>query len=304
MIVHRAFTATAVADFQPMLNNAGPCLVWQTCRRQIFFFDKSFFSSSMPAFSDEVYGGLEAEEFLIEVLCGLRSPLVGETEVFGQFRQWWEGLAQSEFKAKFAGRIQLIYAAVKKIREESLCGLGSQSYGSLLRKKLTEIGHGDSLFTSTAQIDFIGAGQLVKEMIPWIQKKYQYRIWCRNPDKVRPLQLAVAPYSVVDMEQISPLNPVLVVAAPLTHSELNSFLEQRTRSNREISLFDLRHDSASYPNASMFFRHYDLNFFTNSVEERKHGVESHIEKAYRQIQNWKDVESSRIQVRPFGWEDL
>lgn len=277
--------------------------MWQTCRRQIFFFDKSFFFSPPPLLHDEVYSGLEAEEFLIEVLCGLKSPLVGETEVFGQFRQWWEALGPSEFKAKFASRVQSIYAAVKKIREESLCGLGSQSYGSLLRKKLTELEQIDDSLASKLQIDFIGAGQLVKEMLPWVQKKYQYRIWCRQPDKVRQLpQLTLG--TVLGIEQINLLSPVLVVAAPMTHEELNSFLNRRVSSNQKIFLFDLRHDSASYPDAALFGRYYDLNFFTNSVEERKLGIESHIEQAYRQIHNWKAVESSRIQVRPFGWDDL
>ncbi|HXM50499.1 MAG TPA: hypothetical protein VN956_21845, partial [Pyrinomonadaceae bacterium] len=71
-------------------------LEWQTCLRRILFLNRfengalieaaendALFSGSV-----EVYRGREAFGFLLEVICGLNSPLLGETAVMGQFREF------------------------------------------------------------------------------------------------------------------------------------------------------------------------------------------------------------------------
>lgn len=306
VIIHRAFAATEASEPVFQMDDSEHCLMWQTCRRQIFFFDgPDFLPPHLPE-SYEVYTNLDAEEFLVQVLCGLKSPLLGETEVFGQFKSWWEQPQGQKFKARYSGRVQAIYSAVKRIREESLCGLGSQSYGSLLRKKLSELNFQsfDEPHSPAVQVDFIGAGQLVTEIIPWIQKKFSYRVWCRNPEKVRSRFPHLVRDAVLPMTEPKPLGPVLVVAAPLNHGELNGFIRASTSKTQDIILFDLRHDSMSDLNHAVFHRAFSLDYFSNSVEEKKTELSLHIEKAYRQIAGWKSAEKSRIQVRPFGWDDL
>jgi glutamyl-tRNA reductase len=295
IIVHHPFQGSAVN-----LNDGETGLVWQTCRRKLLFFDEFSFSNYSADEGAEIYSDIEAEEFLIEVLCGLKSPLVGETEVFGQFKLWWQGLEDSDFKRKFEARIQQIYSIVKKIREESLCGLGSQSYGSLLRKKISEL---RAQTSDDVCIDFVGAGQLVEEMVPWVEKKWKFRIWCRNPDRIEGKEIAQKASSVKSMEEEGSVSNLLVVAAPLSHEELNFWIKKRNN-GEDLHVFDFRHDSMNYNGSDQFRQFLHLDHFTSEVEEKKQQIQFHINEAKAKITNWKQSELNRAQVRPFGWDDL
>jgi len=275
-------------------------VVWETCRRRLMFFDELSFQNYKPSVNEEVYRDIEAEEFLIEVLCGLKSPLVGETEVFGQFKLWWQSLDSGlPFKQKFEARVQQIYSVVKRIREESLCGLGSQSYGSLLRKKIGEL----QSASGEVCIDFIGAGQLVEEMVPWVEKKWKYRIWCRNPERIEATEMAQKAQSVKKMDDTEEVSNLLVVAAPLSHDELNFWIKKRSN-GESLHVFDFRHDSMGYNGSDQFRQFLHLDHFTTEVEEKKQQIQIHIEEAKAKITNWKAAELNRAQVRPFGWDDL
>jgi glutamyl-tRNA reductase len=296
IIVHHPFQDSIEKN---LISASG--LVWQTCRRRILFFDGSNFSSYEQNANDEIYYDIEAEEFLIEVLCGLKSQLVGETEVFGQFKLWWQGLENSNFKNKYEARVQQIYSIVKKIREESLCGLGSQSYGSLLRKKISEV---KALSEGDVCIDFLGAGHLVEEMVPWVQKKWKYRIWCRNPERIGTSdigQKATSVKKITDTDQVSTL---LVVAAPISHDELNVWIKKRKEATEDLHVFDFRHDSMSYYGSDQFQQFLHLDHFTDEVEEKKQQIQLHIQQAKAKIYTWKQNEIKRAQVRPVGWDDL
>lgn len=301
IIIHRTYQpASELAKEEVHSLDSGEFLLWETCRRQIYFSDENFLKSSEPLEGEEVYFGLDAEEFLIEVLCGLKSPLVGETEVFGQFKNWWQSLAENDFKRKYSSRIQQIYSIVKKIREEALCGLGSQSYGSLLRKKITDINSISS--TDEVVIDFIGAGQLVEEMIPWVQKKWKYRIWCRDVKKAQATTYGIQAVDVLDLKDLKTLSPFVVVAAPLEHSDLNQWIEQRQK--QSVAVYDFRRDSMSFepnPNINSYLH---LDHFSNAVEGQKIEIQKNIDHAYNRIGSWKQEEQTRIQIRPFGWDDL
>lgn len=305
IIVHQSYQDTG-GKYTENLSPVDSALVWQTCRRRLLFFDEFNFSNFKTSVNDEVYHDIEAEEFLIEVLCGLKSPLVGETEVFGQFKLWWQSLGDvnsdvnlnQNFKNKFEARIQQIYSVVKKIREESLCGLGSQSYGSLLRKKLSEMP------TDNLCIDFVGSGQLVEEMVPWVEKKWKYRIWCRNPDRIGSSDMALKADSVKKMSDTDEVSTLLVVAAPLTHDELNIWIKKRKQDTEALHVFDFRHDSMSYYGSDQFQQFLHLDHFTTEVQEKKMQIQTHIEEAKAKIHTWKNNEVKRAQVRPFGWDDL
>src|SRR4051812_21261270 len=39
----------------------------------------------------EVLSGPEAYAFLVRIACGLESRIVGETDIFGQFKEAWQG---------------------------------------------------------------------------------------------------------------------------------------------------------------------------------------------------------------------
>src|SRR5207253_8864098 len=71
-------------------------LEWRTCLRRILFLNQVDNRSLIAAVESdqlspatlEIYRGFDAYRFLLEVICGLNSPLIGETAVMGQFREF------------------------------------------------------------------------------------------------------------------------------------------------------------------------------------------------------------------------
>lgn len=300
VIIHRAHaqtTLSSLSNAEATQQDLSVFNIWQTCRRQIFFSDESRWNGQWAYNHDDVFVGLEAEEFLIEVLCGLKSPLVGETEVFGQFKNWWQALEDQDFKNKFSPRVQNIFSVVKKIREETLYRLGSQSYGSLLRKILNESEGG-------RRVDFIGAGQLTREILPWVQKKSEYRIWCREPEKVMRELSEFKTDWICALDEKSEFASDIVIAAPLGHDEVIRLIRSKNIDFSQIRVFDFRHDSMSFKERDFFAEYYDLDHFSTQVKEQKQDIQNSLKSAYGRIQAWKQQEQGRIQVRPFGWDDL
>jgi glutamyl-tRNA reductase len=263
-------------------------LVWKTCRRQILFLQDD---ESGEVFNAEIFSGAEAEKFLAEVLCGLQSPLLGETEVFGQFKAWWKNLPDDlPWKRLHRSRIESLFSLVKSVREQVLCGSGSQSYGSLLRRFLPQQG----------QVELLGAGHLVQELLPWLQNKKTYRLWCRTPSKI---DFAHEARAVTAFSEISKLENLIVVAAPLTHDELNAWLQERGFSS-EHSLFDLRSDSSEFEPFVRPLKHYTLQDFSSRREETQKEQEELLSKSRNLIGRWNEEQKAKSQIRPYGWDDL
>lgn len=287
-------------------------LAWKTCLREIYFADKN---SENPFLIDntchqakfslsdetsiEIFDGYEAEAFLAEVLCGLKSPLIGETEVLGQFKIWWKNLPEnSKFKMKFKKRIELILNLVKSIREKALCGQGSQSYGSILRKKIQ----------TGETVDILGAGHLAQEILPWLSKKHKVRLWVRDPFKVLEKEFSKAASQILPFTSDSQLSQSIVVAAPLTHEELTRFLRMKRVSSlsqfQNYSIYDLRADSESFQHPVPAQFHMKLPDFASQYAVDKHEIEKCAKNAFGLIRIWKEQQENQIQVRPFGWDDL
>src|SRR5215216_7146041 len=63
-------------------------LQWQTCLRRIVFLHRNEPRTFADKPGTQTYFGRDAYQFLLEVICGLHSPLVGENAVMGQFRKF------------------------------------------------------------------------------------------------------------------------------------------------------------------------------------------------------------------------
>jgi glutamyl-tRNA reductase len=222
---------------------AAPTLLWQTCLRRIVFLqpaETNFFVAGLCA-NSALYYGEDAYRFLLEVICGLHSPLVGETEVMGQFREF---CAETRFPVTRWGwslhRIILdLLADAKSVRQHHLQGLGSQSYGSLVRRHSK----------GTENIAVLGAGQLAQHILPWLADKNQVNLFYRRELRVETLrrrfpqvrlcQFAIEDASWDDGEE------ALVIAAPLPAAEIETWT--RLQSVSFSVCLDLRGDSETDP---------------------------------------------------------
>jgi len=215
-------------------------LQWQTCLRRIVFLHRSelSFLPYPPEPNAQIYRGRDAYVFLLEVICGLHSPLLGETAVMGQFRDF---RARAKFGATAWGRFLQrlttdLLVDARAIRHEHLQNLGSQSYGSLIRRYLK----------ASTTVAVVGAGSLTKEILPWLDDvRLFYRNW-------RHAQKLAAEHSQIRMDQFAMVDAgwdgepaALVVAAPLNATEISQWLALQ-RVNFSVTL-DLRGNAGEDP---------------------------------------------------------
>ena len=189
-------------------------LQWQTCLRRIVFLHRSELE---PRISSEIYFGREAYQFLLEVICGLHSPLVGENAVMGQFRKFRAAAVFPDTAwGKFLRDLTTdLLVDARQVRHHHLQNLGSQSYGSLIRKHLK----------GQSSVAVLGAGSLAREIVPWLTDA---RVFYRNWQHARDLH---DEHPHIQMEQFQMADAgwksettSLVVAAPLDAAQINEWL--------------------------------------------------------------------------------
>src|SRR5262245_7763142 len=107
--------------------------VWRTCLREVTFWEHP---NDVAVTSDDPRPLVEGEAYrlLLEILCGLQSPMLGETQVLGQFKTFLTTLDADQAWLSRLG--QRLLADAREIRTEHLQGLGSRSYGSAVRRHL------------------------------------------------------------------------------------------------------------------------------------------------------------------------
>src|SRR5581483_3868151 len=124
--------------------------VWRTCLREVLFAEDPAGLGTRPLVEGEAY------RLLLEILCGLQSPMVGETQVMGQFKTFLSSLGREQNWLNRLG--QRLLTDAREIRTRHLQGLGSRSYGSAVRRFLTDVEH----------TVLLGTGKLAQEVLPFL----------------------------------------------------------------------------------------------------------------------------------------
>lgn len=217
--------------------------------------------------------------FLVEICSGLHSPLLGETEVFGQFRDFRNA---QEWPAPWIPLLDAVEEDVKKIRRNHLLHLGAQSYGSLTRKHLSKI-----------PTVLVGGGRLAEEILPWLEgKKFQL---VRNPQKIQPKE-DVTCLSFSELSQI-PEGAQWIIAAPLTNDALNQLWQQKSPEK----VLDFRGEQSlsetSFPYLPLSALFAELETVRSALEVKRDQAKA----AVRELSKRREAE---VQHRPYGWEDV
>jgi glutamyl-tRNA reductase len=273
-------------------------LEWQTCLRRISLLNKSNSVSLVPTVpaTSEVFEGKDAYNFLLEVVCGLRSPLVGETAVMGQFREF---CTQAKFPASewgwFLRRLTSdILVDAKRVRYRHLEGLGSQSYGGMVRQHLKNI---PSVFV-------LGAGQLAQEILPWLIGKTDVTVFYRNAMRAECLlndypQVRLAQFT--DAAHLENRESAIVIAAPLSAKEIESWVG--LQSTPFVKALDLRGEAESDP-FQPSFPIVRLSEMFAALKNERPKVAARLAAARAEISKAGQRLAEQAQFRPFGWEDL
>ena len=217
-------------------------LQWQTCLRRIVFLHRGEMSLIPQASSLKIYVGTDAYQFLLQVICGLQTPLLGETEVMGQFRKFRN---EAQFPATVWGAFLQklttdLLRDARHIRQHHLQGLGSQSYGSLVRKCVK----------GSTTVALLGTGSLAEEILPRLnEKEIAVRLFYRNRVHAQRLmdQYPAVSLSRFAMEDAFWMRKTsaLIVAAPIRSGEITRWIElQQTKFS---IIVDLRGEAAEDP---------------------------------------------------------
>lgn len=280
-------------------------LEWQTCLRRILFLNRFENSALIEAAatnagfsgSIDIYCGQEAYGFLLEVICGLNSPLLGETAVMGQFKEF---IAHARFPdTPWGWFLQQFVANVlvdaKGVRRDHLQGMGSQSYGSLVRQHVKGM----------PKVAVLGAGKLAREILPWLIGKTSARVFYRNWQHTKDL---LNQYPELQLDQYSNDDAVwqqeqtgLVIAAPLKASDVESWVRSQTTTFSKC--LDLRGDAATDP-ITLPIPVIKLSELFDALRTERQRLEGRVESARAAIKKLVVRQSQQAQFRPFGWEDL
>jgi glutamyl-tRNA reductase len=271
---------------------------WQTCLRRVSLLHKSTSASLLPAVHEtsEIFEGKDAYNFLLEVVCGLRSPLIGETAVMGQFREF---CAHAKFPASewgwFLRKLTAdVLVDAKRVRYRHLEGLGSQSYGGMVRQHLKNI---PSVFV-------LGAGQLAQEILPWLTGKTDVTVFYRNAMRAECLlkdypQLRLAQFT--EAAHAENRESAIVIAAPLSAQEIESWIG--LQSTPFVKALDLRGEAESDP-FQPSFPILRLSEMFAALKNERPKVAARLAAARADISKAGQRLAEQAQFRPFGWEDL
>lgn len=263
---------------KPRQFDSGAPLFWETCLRSLAFVrgDQLVLRDT----TDELFSHAEAYRFILEIICGLHSPILGETEVFGQFKQFVGKWAKGE--PVRAPLIQRWLMDAKEIRAAHLNKLGVQSYGSWIKRHL-----------KPEPVHILGAGQLVQEILPHVQKKsLLVQLHVRDPRKVA---------GSVQIKNGGFKGGAVIIAAPMSAQEIEAWMGTQ----KANQIFDLRGTAAEDPiGKSIAKRLHRLQDIFSEIQSTRAQLQPVVEKVRQEIL----VRSQRVeafaQIRPQGWDDI
>jgi glutamyl-tRNA reductase len=138
-----------------------------------------------------------AYEYLLEIICGLKSKLLGENEIVNQFKSAYKDYLQNEKRNnKLIIILEKLFKDAKEIRSEYLTGIAQKTYASLTRKIIYRENNEEDVL-------ILGSGQLAEDLINQFKKKKKIYISARNIDKVSALakihNLEIIPFPIKDI---------------------------------------------------------------------------------------------------------
>jgi glutamyl-tRNA reductase len=265
--------------------------VWRTCLREVLFGQaaEQFSSTTGSTLLDG-----KAYRLLLEILCGLQSPMIGETQVVAQFKGFLAGLPQEHAWIRRTG--QRLLADARQVRTAHLQGLGSRSYGTAVSRCIEP--------SETPVL--IGTGKLAADILPYLAEPGRtVHQWGRKP-----AALPGVLYRTLDSLDSFPgtgLPAVIVVAAPAPASTIARVAAAYRGLSRVV---DLRAEAEADPVVPLVRRSLGeggtitLRDLFALMDDANRFVLIQIEAARAEIADRSRRYEQRDEVRPFGWDDL
>lgn len=160
---------------QDLDDNCAPLFVLKTCQRTLVLGHDIESENSLAA--NETLYGKDAYFYLLEVICGLKSKLIGENEIVGQFKTAYKDYtSQPTRNNKVLLILEKLFKDAKEIRTNYLLGLSQKTYASLARKHIVSQHNAQEVLV-------LGSGHLAEDLINQFKKKAKVYISARNLEK-------------------------------------------------------------------------------------------------------------------------
>ena len=155
----------------------GRAFTMKTCQRHLFM---ALGELNTIGEGEVECRGREAYRYLLEVICGMQSRVVAESEIMAQFkRAYWDYLESPERQHQLIRILEKLLKDAKEIRTQYLEGVEQKTYAALARKLIFEQ-------ALPKRVLVIGSGFLAKDMVNQLKKKVeQVFISSRNQEKVQ-----------------------------------------------------------------------------------------------------------------------
>jgi glutamyl-tRNA reductase len=259
--------------------------VWRTCLREVAFVDATAASPGQRLEEGAAY------QLLLEILCGLQSPMLGETQVLGQFKAFLGSIDQEHAWIKRIG--QRLLTDARDVRTKHLQGLGSRSYGSAVRRDLADVSHAV----------VIGTGKLAGEVVPFVADDGRSVDQWGRAEINDAEALARATYRRLDTVRSAPVveaTTAIIVAAPVSADVVEAVATRYPRLRRVI---DLRAQIGERPLA-VGCEVVALQDLFARMHDQHASALPRIDAARKDIA-WRTRQYElRDELRPFGWDDL
>lgn len=131
----------------------------------------------------EVLTGPAAYQFILETICGLKSRLLGETEIVSQFKESFEQYLESPQRdPKLIKIFHKVFMDAKKIRHEHLQKIGLLSYCGLTKSLLNKHYPKFALDPLKTEVAILGSGKLASDLLKVLNKNYNISLHARNTE--------------------------------------------------------------------------------------------------------------------------
>jgi glutamyl-tRNA reductase len=261
--------------------------VWRTCLREILFFNDA---ADATRVGQPIVEG-DAYHLLLEIICGLRSPMLGETQVMGQFKTFLGTLGDDHGPLRKMG--QRLLSEARIISERHLRHLGARSYGSATRRRVADAEH----------VAVIGTGALSQELLKFLSDGSRpVDLWGRRPalDVNRPADVTYRQLGAAVPDVLSLDATALIIAAPVASAVVRD-VARRYPTLR--SVVDLRGETDLGP-LNVAAPVVTLAELFREVEAARRESAVQIDAARGDVVHFSRAYALRDELRPFGWEDL
>ncbi len=167
------------AEIPDYFTNNGTFLL-QTCQRTLLV---AFGLDSVNQVNSSFQNiqGKDAYQFMLQMICGLESKVIAETEIMAQFKSAYNEYISKTYKnSNLLKILEKLLQDAKEIRTRHLKQVAGQSYASITRQLVLNN-------SELKKVLIIGSGSLAESILKLFKRKFDCTICARNITRIEEL---------------------------------------------------------------------------------------------------------------------